>query len=340
MCIRDSLAIALACGAKPVVTGTFREDSFPLMLDMLVAAAGGEERLRKRPIAVFDCCPTSPLHWSGLTAGALLDCARAGVPAEIVAMPMTGATAPATLAAAVAQHCAEVLSGVVIHQLAAPGGPVVYGGSPAAFDMRHGTTPMGAVETMMLDGANAEIGRRLGLPVHAYIALSDAKLVDYQGGFETGMGAAIAALSSVDLAAGPGMLDFESCQSPEKLLLDNEICGMARRLRAGIALREEPLARTVVAEGTLRGDFLSLSHTARWFRAETFFPGRLVDRLPWERWKKEGGQDAAARAASEAERILAEAPPPAIDPAVVRHLREAAAADLRAAGMDRIPDWY
>ena len=231
------------------------------------------------------------------------------------------------------------LAGVVVHQVAVPGAPVVWGGSPTAFDMRHGTTPMGAIETMMIDGANAEIGRRLGLPVHAYMALSDAKLGDYQAGFETGMGAVVAALSEVDLAAGPGMLDFESCQSLEKLLLDNEICGMARRLRAGIDRREDPPAAEVVAAGVRKGDFLSLPHTAEWFRKETIFPGPSVDRLSRERWREAGGADAVLRAAGEVDRIWGGHPPADLDPGLVRFLRERSAADLREAGMDDPPDW-
>ena len=132
-------------------------------------------------------------------------------------------------------------------QLAAPGAPVVWGGSPAVFDIRHETTPMGAIETMMLDCANAEVGKRLCLPTQGYIALSDAKALDAQAGLETGIGAVLAGLSGINSVSGPGMLDFESCQSLEKLVVDDEICGMvvapapghraARRLPVAPALR-------------------------------------------------------------------------------------------------------
>jgi len=82
---------------------------------------------------------------------------------------------------------------------------------------------MGAVETMMLDCANSEIGKRLGMPTQGYIALSDAKQLDTQAGFETGMSATLAALSGINSISGPGMLDFESCHSLEKLIVDHEI---------------------------------------------------------------------------------------------------------------------
>ena len=134
--------------------------------------------------------------------------------------------APVTLVGTLIQNTAEVLSGVVIAQLVQPGTPVLFGGSPAIFDVRYSTTPMGAIETTMLTCAAAEIGRHLGLPTQGYIAISDSKALDAQAGLETGMGAVLAGLSGINSVSGPGMLDFESCQSLEKLVLDDEICAM------------------------------------------------------------------------------------------------------------------
>ena len=269
---RYRVYIALMYSTKPVVTGTFKVDAFRVMHEMLSAVAGDQDALREKPMAIFDCCPSPPLKWSDLTAQALIDCARTGIPAELVSMPLTGATSPVTLAGAVTQHCAENLSGIVIHQLASAGAPIIYGGSPACFDMRKGTTPMGAVETQMIDGAYAEIGKHLGIPTHAYMGLSDSKTVDYQAGMESAMGATIAALSGVNNVSGPGMLDFESCQSLEKLVLDHEVCGMALRLASGIELRDDPIALPLISEALEKKEFLSLPHTARWFRKEAYSP--------------------------------------------------------------------
>ena len=238
---RYRLYIGLQFCKKPVVTGTFAVESFAIMKDMLVAVRGSERALREKPLAIFDCCPSPPLKWSNLTAQNLIDAAKAGIPAELVSMPLTGATAPVTLAGSLVQLTAENLSGIVIHQLANPGSPIIFGGSPAAFDMRKGTTPMGAVETMMINAAYNQIGKHLELPTHAYMGLSDAKIVDGQAGLETGMGALTAALAGANFISGPGMLNFESCQSLEKLVLDNEICGMALRMVRGIEARGDRL---------------------------------------------------------------------------------------------------
>ncbi|MFC2167628.1 trimethylamine methyltransferase family protein [Acidobacteriota bacterium] len=301
---RYRLYIGLQFSKKPVVTGTFAVESFEIMKDMLVAVRGSERALREKPLAIFDCCPSPPLKWSNLTCQNLIDASKAGIPAELISMPLTGATSPVTLAGALVQLTAENLSGIVIHQLAHPGSPIIFGGSPAAFDMRKGTTPMGAVETMMIAASYAQIGKHLGLPTHNYMGLSDAKIVDGQAGLETGMGALLAALAGANVISGPGMLNFESCQSLEKLVLDNEICGMALKMVRGIEARSERLS------GDLYGDiydgehFLASAETLRWFREEMRQAGSVIDRDTYDIWKSNGKKSAWDRACDEVESII------------------------------------
>jgi trimethylamine--corrinoid protein Co-methyltransferase len=178
--IADSYRLyhALLYSEKPIVTGTFRVEGFKPMKDMLVAVRGSENALAEKPLAIFDACPSPPLKWSNLTTQSLIDCARAGIPSELISMGMTGATSPVTIAGTLVQHVAENFCGIVICQLANKGAPVVFGGSPSSFDMRKGTTPMGAIETMMIDSAYTQIAKHLGLPSHVYLGLSDSKIID------------------------------------------------------------------------------------------------------------------------------------------------------------------
>jgi trimethylamine--corrinoid protein Co-methyltransferase len=292
MADRYRLFVALMNSTKPVITGTFTVEGFEMMRQMLVAVSGSEDGPRKRPMAIFDACASQPLKWSALTTQTLLDCARTGLPAELISVPLLGATAPLTLAGGLVQHAAENLSGLVIHQLAGKGSPVIYGGSAAVFDMRHGTIALGAIESMMLAAAYAQIGRHLGLPTHGYVGLSDAKVLDVQAGLESGIGAVIAALAGINMVSGAGMLEFENCQSLEKLVIDDEICGMARRLVAGIEARQPVLAEDLFS-GLSEGDhFLTSATTMQWLRSELVFPGRVIDRQTRELWEAAGRKDA------------------------------------------------
>lgn len=330
------LYIALMLCRKPVITGSFTRGNFFYMKEMLETVRGSEKALREKPLAVFDCCPSQPLKWSDLTCHDLIAAARAGIPAELISMPLAGGTAPVTLSGALVQHTAETLSGIVIHQCAAAGAPVMYGGSPAIMDMRNGSSPMGAIETIMIDTAYTSIGKRLGLPTHSYLGMSDSKTADSQAGIESAIGAVLAGLAGVNIVSGLGMLNFENCQCFEKLVIDNEIAGMVKRLLEGIVLRDEPMAAEL--EGCHSGvNFLSSDHTAQWFRKEHFFPGPAIDRSSTEEWERSGKKTAAERAAEIAAKLIDSYDEPPLPRDTVRELVNITRRALDAFGMHELP---
>jgi trimethylamine--corrinoid protein Co-methyltransferase len=336
VCDRYRLYLLLRHARKPVVTGTFVKQGFAPMRAMLAAVRGGAEALREKPLAIFDCCPSPPLIWSDLTCDALLGCARAGIPAQLISMPLAGATAPVTLRECVVQHCAECLSGIALHQLACPGAPIIYGGCPSSFDMRRGTTPIGAMQTAMIDVGYAGVGKRLGLPVQAYMGLSDAKVCDYQAGMESGMGAVLAALAGIDLVSGPGILDFILTQSMEKLLLDHEACAQALRLQAGMATRELDLLGLF---GALvdKGSLLAHPHTRQHWRAELGVASPVLDRGSYGDWELEGGKWAHERAAEQVQKRLAKAAPADPEPGLAAELDGLMLAELEECGVGALP---
>jgi trimethylamine--corrinoid protein Co-methyltransferase len=333
------LYIALRLAHKPVVTGAFAIETFAPMHALLVTLAGSEQALREKPRAVFDVCPSPPLLWSDITCRNMVDCARTGVPAELVSMPLTGATGPANLAGAVVQHAAESLSGIVIHQLAGPGAPIVWGGSPAAFDMRTGTPPMGAIETMMIDMAYAQVGKALSLPTHAYMGMSDAKIVDTQVGLESGMGALLAALGGINMISGAGMLDFESCQSLEKLVIDNEIIAMVRRFLRGVDTSGESLGLEIIRQVGHRGNFLVAQHTLRHFQREVYQPSPVIDRDFRQTWETKGARDAGFRAHERVHELIGTHEMPNLDTRLLIELEQIMLAAGRPHGLEHLPKW-
>jgi trimethylamine--corrinoid protein Co-methyltransferase len=334
------LYLLLLYARKPIITGTFSIESFSIMHELLVTVAGSAEALAEKPRAVFDACPSPPLMWSDITCANLIDAARAGVPAELIPMPLMGATGPATIIGSAVQHAAEALSGLTIHQLAKPGSPIVWGGSPAYFDMRTGAPPMGAMATMMLDCTYAQIGKCIkpgGLPTHAYLGMSDTKIVDAQTGLESASGAVLGALAGINMISGPGMMDFESCFSLEKLVIDAEIVGMAKRLVRGVDDSDEPLALDVMREVGHKGQFLATKHTARRYRREDYMPSEVIDRDYRKSWFDKGALDVNARAHRRVEELIASYEPLELPAEVVRELRAIALRHGKAAGLDQLP---
>jgi len=332
------LYLVMLYSKKPIVTGAFTNTTVHHMIDMLAIFAGGHDNLREHPRAIFDVCPSPPLIWSNFGAGQLIALARAGVPAEIVSMPLAGAAAPVTLLGAVTQHAAECLSGITIHQLAHAGSPIVWGGAPSTFDMRKGGTPFGSVETGMIDSSYAQVGKSLGLPTHAYLGATESKVLDMQAGLESGMGALIGALSGINMISGAGMLDSLLCQSPEKLVIDAEGIAMAQRMLQGMKIHTETLA-TGFYEGInfKGGDFLKQRITMQLFQKEQHMPGKVIDRDSMRGWKASGSMDTFTRARIRVQEILASYKRPDLDPDKVNQLHAFVLDLAKQAGLDQLP---
>jgi trimethylamine--corrinoid protein Co-methyltransferase len=331
------LYLVLLHSAKPVITGAFSTRTGESMYDMLAIFSGGRQALAEKPRAVFDVCPTPPLVWSNFGSQNLIDLARAGVPAQMVSMPLAGAGAPVTLLGSIVQHAAECLSGITIHQLAKPGAPIVWGGAPAIFDMRQGTTPMGAIETAMIDASYAQVGKSLGLPTHTYLGASDAKIVDAQAGLESGMTALVGALAGINMISGAGMLDFLACQSAEKLAFDAEGIAMVKRLLAGVQVQTDTLAIELFAGINFKADFLKQKATRRLFPKEQYLPSPVIDRKSQRGWLEAGANDAFARAGDRVRELLAAYQPPPISAEQEQDLRQMVEKLAHQAGMDRLP---
>ena len=303
------LFIVLKNSQKPIMTGAFHTQGLRNMKRLLQIAAGGSEQLRRFPTAVFTATPTTPLTWDDFGTQTLMLCGEAGIPVEIIPGPQLGITSPATIAGSLVQLNAEFLSGLVISQLMNPGAPLIYGGVAALFDMRYANARCAAVESMMLVSAYAHLGKHYGLPTSTYSGHTDAKTIDAQAGVETGVGIVLATLAGVNIVSGPGGMNFLYMQSLEKLVIDDALCGMARRLKRGILVNKDTIALDAIKKAGPGGQFLSLKHTLEWALKEQFMPSEVIDRQSLDVWRAKGSRDSAANATDLVRRILREHKP-------------------------------
>ena len=134
--------------------------------EMLKAYYGGDEKMaRDRPIMSMLVCPTSPLEISHNAAQVIIKGARYGIPVNVLSMAMAGGSSPIHITGTLVTHNAEILSGLVLSQLANPGARVLYGSSTTTFDLRNGTAPVGSPELAVISAAVAKLGQYYGLPV-------------------------------------------------------------------------------------------------------------------------------------------------------------------------------
>jgi trimethylamine--corrinoid protein Co-methyltransferase len=324
--------------SKPFVGGAVDMDGVRRSHALIKALFGSDEAVREKPYCIFDVCPSPPLTWSEIGARNIMDCARLGLPVEVIPLPLPGSGSPVTLAGSILQHTAESLSGLVLTQVVREGCPFVYGGAPVLFDMRTATPSMSAMEAVMISCGYALMGRYYGLPTHTYAAQSDAKVVDYQAGYEAGMSALMAAQAGINMVSGAGGLDYVAEFSAEKLLMDAEVIGFIKRYLAGVKVTPQTLARELIASRGPGGDFLQTRHTREWFKREQYIPGPIVDRQERVTWEAGGQVSIFDRAKCQLDRIRSHPGHP-LDPRRSKALDRAMLAIARDVGVspDRIP---
>lgn len=164
-------------------------------------------------------------------------------------------------------------------------------------------------------------------------------MVDSQCGLESMGGAMTAALIGANMISGAGMLDFETCLSYEKLVIDAEIIGLSKRMATGIEIREHPIALDVMRLMGHRSDYLALPHTRKWFRKELYLPSEVIDRGSYDAWQQKGSKSVTDRAAERVEKLLAGYQPNSLSPELRSELKSITLSAARRFGMDRLPEF-
>jgi trimethylamine---corrinoid protein Co-methyltransferase len=275
-----------------------------------------------RPVTIGLINSLSPLAYSTEMLEALVTYARARQPVIIAALMMAGSTGPVTLAGVLSAQTAELLAGIVLAQIISPGTPVVFGSTSTNIDMRSGALAIGSPELSSMVVAHGQMARHFRLPCRSGGALTDASYPDAQAGFESMMSLLTTFNSGIDvvLHAG-GILGSYLGFSYEKLVLDDEMCGMVRRLYTGIAVEPATLAYDVIASVGPGGNYLMEAHTVKRCRKEFWRPS-LCDRSGIEAWMQAGRPTAADRARARWQALVAEHEDPSLDSTTKRQLDE------------------
>ena len=285
---RQQYALMLTHTTKPQVVVCNDRADIEAIVAMASAAAGGIEQLRLNPTFVLYSEPSTPLRHSETAAAKLLYMAEQQLPVVHSPAPMMGATAPVTLAGGLALGNAEVLSGLVIHQLKHRGAPFVYGSGLHHMDMRTMIAVYGAPEFQLARVGVMEMGRYYGLPTWGYAGHSDSCALDEQAATDATFSVLVALLCGTNLAHDIGYLEAGMMSSPEMMVLCAENISMARRFMGGIPVDAESLALEVIDQVGPGGNFLSADHSLGHYR-ELWQPG-LFDRRRFADWAADGSR--------------------------------------------------
>jgi trimethylamine--corrinoid protein Co-methyltransferase len=288
---------------KPIVCTAEGRGDLSAMWEIAKIVRNGEKQLRMNPYFIHYAEPISPLRQAFPGVDKLLFCAEKEIPLVYSPAPISGSTAPITVAGHVAQGLAECLCGLVIHQLKRRGAPFIMGMGPAVLDMVSGECSYNAPEYYLSYVAAVEMSHFYDLPSWGYAGTSDSQTSDGQATLEAGYITFLAAIAGANLNHDVGYLDFGRTGSLEMVVVTDEIIDQVRRLLRGIPVNDETLGLDVIDRVGPGGQFLTEEHTARHVRTTQWRP-TLFSREGYDQWSDSGAHSLRDRARRKLLRIL------------------------------------
>ena len=283
---------------------------------------GGPEPLAEAPVSISLINCNSPLRWDDRMLSAMLEYNRTRQAVVVTPFLLMGAMSPVSIPATLVQQMAEALSGIALTQLVNPGCPVVFGSFLSNTDMKSGSPSFGTPESAIGLLCTGQIARSFGLPWRSGGGLNASQTTDAQAAYEalmTMLPTFLAGANFVMHAAGWLEGGLVSCY--EKFIVDVEILRMLKHEFQPLEVTEESLAFDAHEEVGSGGHFLGAAHTLLHFR-ECFYRPLLSSTENFDRWTKNGGLDAAARAANIWRETLDAYEQPPIDDGVRDALRD------------------
>jgi trimethylamine---corrinoid protein Co-methyltransferase len=239
-------------------------------IEMADVVAGNEQVRRQRPPLSLLVCSIAPLAQDrdGLESALLF--AQAGLPVGFMSMVNTGSTAVATIAGTLVTGDAEIISALVLIQMAYPGAPVFHSLLPGIMHPHTGDYQSSAWEGSLLYPLGAEMAHRWGVPTLAGIFGTDAQVPGWQSAAEAASSLLLCALVGAETGSGLGLVESCMLLYPEAVLMDADLYHRVRFESAGLDTSSEALALDVIKEVGPRGHYLAHRHTRTNLRRRQF----------------------------------------------------------------------
>jgi trimethylamine--corrinoid protein Co-methyltransferase len=286
-------AVMIQNTVKPVVFVCKDGEDCRQIVAAAAAIAGGMGALSKNPTLLVYSEPSTPLQHSRTALEKLLYMAETAMPVVYAPAPMMGGTAPVTLAGGLAIGTAEILSGLVIHQLKRSGSPFVFGSGLHHLDMRTSISVYGAPEFQLARLGVADLGRYYNLPTWGYAGHTDSCVFDGQAASDSLFSVLMALQSGTNLVHDVGYLEAGLSCSPEMIVYTCEMIRMLRCFVEGFTIDNDTLAQDVIHAVGPGGNFMIEDHTIARFR--DYWDPALFSRLRFDAWKQAGAKSLGSR---------------------------------------------
>jgi trimethylamine--corrinoid protein Co-methyltransferase len=281
-----------------------RVEQVPYLVEGLAAIEGGEENVKARQNYSLIYCPVAPLTHDGEMLDAYLELGSLEMPVMIMPMPVNGTTGPASLFSNIALANAEMLSSIVVFQMAHPGRPLIYSSATGTLDFRGGGYLAGNPEMGLQSAALTMMGHYYRLPSTSAGCTSDAKQPGPEAVIEKIITTLPCLMVGSDIIIGMGEIESDQNLVLEQLVVDNEIAHLCERLVAGVdTAPEKDLFADIVQVGP-GGNYLKARSTRQASRSPEFYMPKLIDRHPYEAWVNLGRPSIYSAAREKVREIL------------------------------------
>jgi trimethylamine--corrinoid protein Co-methyltransferase len=261
-----------------------RVEQVPYLEEGLIAIMGSEDALRSSNAYSLIYCPVAPLTHDGQMLDAYIELGEVGLPVMSMPMPVNGTTGPASLFSNIALANAEMLSSLVIFQLAHPGRPMIFSSATGTVDFRSGAYLAGVPEMALQTAALTVMGKYYGFPTGGAGFTSDAMQAGPEAVIEKLITTLPGVLAGADILVGFGEIESDQLLILEQIVVDNEIAHICQRLAEGVdSSLEKEYFEDIVHVGP-GGHFLGTRNTRIAARSTEFFRPQLINHLTFESW--------------------------------------------------------
>ncbi|SDP64521.1 trimethylamine methyltransferase family protein [Desulforhopalus singaporensis] len=278
------------------------------MFKMVEIAYGSSAQVWEEHVVAAPVCPLSPLKYARTASETILTYARHRQPLYINSCIMAGVSGPISLLGTATLMNTEILGGLVLAQLTAPGTPIVYVPGGTVADMRSGSYICGSPESnlIVMVGLQMALDQYL-LPTRVMGGLTDSKAIDYQAGAEVMQNLFMPILAGAHFLNNVlGTMESQMTVSLGKYLLDVESIERVVRVMEGISGDDTDLSVDLIQQEAHKGNYLMNPSTLKKCRSR--WQPSIADWDTYNKWQKGGSLNAEDRGHLRSKEILANSP--------------------------------
>lgn len=274
------------------------------IIEIISVLLGDRKRLREKPIASFPLSPISPLLFPENLTETIRICVEAGLPIRALPCPISGATAPITLAGTLVQSNAENLATIIYAAMIDKNVPKIYCSRISPMNLMTARPMWGSPDVGIASACSVQMASFYGLPSDVYGLCTSSNFLDMQSGYERMFNLLLPFTAGADIISCAGAMGDVLMGSFEQVVIDNEIAGMAKKLRREISVSDESIGLDAIRNATSGGTFLTHAHTIDNLRTGEVYMPSLSSRASWEELFGKGLPDIRDLAREKAEKIL------------------------------------